>query len=383
MPKTVLHIVDGLGLSGKTRNLVSIVTRIDRRRFSPIVCRLSDEPGPLVEQLDAAGVPLHSIACGDGLNAGAALRIARLARSVSADVVHCHNPRPMLYGGVAAWALGIRAAVGFLSAFACQMPDRHYGFLPQRLATVSRRNVYRNRIAAASMRFIVAVSPSLGLRFCRYNGVPVEKLRVIGYGADLRAIDRITAFDAAAHRRRYGFRPEHVVIGSVGRLVEQKDYPTQLRALALAAAREPALHMAIAGDGPLRASLERTAADLGIADRVRFLGHQEDVAAFLRSVDVFALSSIFEPFGVAILEAQAAGLPVVATAVNEIPDIVTNGVNGLLVPPCDATGMAECFVSLARERTTRDRLGTRARVAAQQRTIETVVKAYEDLYDAA
>jgi len=383
LPKTVLHIVDGLGLSGKTRNLVSIVTRIDRRRFSPIVCRLSDEPGPLVEQLDAAGVPLHSIACGDGLNAGAALRIARLARSVSADVVHCHNPRPMLYGGVAAWALGIRAAVGFLSAFACQMPDRHYGFLPQRLATVSRRNVYRNRIAAASMRFIVAVSPSLGLRFCRYNGVPVEKLRVIGYGADLRAIDRITAFDAAAHRRRYGFRPEHVVIGSVGRLVEQKDYPTQLRALALAAAREPALHMAIAGDGPLRASLERTAADLGIADRVRFLGHQEDVAAFLRSVDVFALSSIFEPFGVAILEAQAAGLPVVATAVNEIPDIVTNGVNGLLVPPCDATGMAECFVSLARERTTRDRLGTRARVVAQQRTIETVVKAYEDLYDAA
>jgi glycosyltransferase involved in cell wall biosynthesis len=379
----VLHIVDGLGLSGKTRNLVSIVTRIDRRRFSPVVCRLDDEPSPLAAQLDAASVPLHSIVCAAGVNAGAALRIARLAHAVGADVVHCHNPRPMLYGGIAAWTLGIRAAVGFLSAFACQVPDRHYGFLPQPLATVSRRNVYRNRIAAASMRFIVAVSPSLGLRFCRYNGVPVEKLRVIAYGADLHAIDRITADDAAAHRRRFGFQAEHIIIGSVGRLVEQKDYPTQLRALALAAARVPALRMAIAGDGPMRASLERTAADLGIADRVRFLGHQEDVPAFLRSVDIFALSSIFEPFGVAILEAQAAGLPVVATAVNEIPDIVTNGLTGLLVPPCDATGMAEHFVSLARERATRDRLGARARVAAQQRTLETVVKAYEDLYDAA
>src|SRR5262249_53663204 len=112
LPRTVLHIVDGLGLSGKTRNLVSVVSQIDRRRFSPIVCRLNEEPSPLVSQLAAACVPLYSIPCADGVNAGAALRIVRLARSVRADVVHCHNPRPMLYGGLAARVLGIRA-VGF------------------------------------------------------------------------------------------------------------------------------------------------------------------------------------------------------------------------------------------------------------------------------
>ena len=383
MPRTVLHIVDGLGLSGKTRNLVSVVSQIDRRRFSPIVCRLNDEPSPLVAQLDAACVPLYSIPCVDGVNAGAALRIVRLARAVRADVVHCHNPRPMLYGGLAARALGIRAAVGFLSAFACQVPDRHYGFLPQPLATVSRRNVYRNRIAAAAMRFIVAVSASLGLRFCRYNGVPVEKLRVIAYGADLRAIDRITADDVTAQRRRLGFGGDDIVIGSVGRLVEQKDYPTQLRAFALAAERVPTLRMAIAGAGPLRGPLEQAAIDHGIADRVRFLGHLEDVPTLLRSVDIFALSSVFEPFGVVLLEAQAAGLPAVAAAVNEIPDIVANDVTGLLVPPGDVAGMAALFVRLAHEPATRERLGRQARIAAQQRTLEAVVKAYEDLYDAA
>ena len=383
MPRTVLHIVDGLGLSGKTRNLVSVVSQIDRRRFSPIVCRLDDEPSPLAAELDAASVPLHSIACADGVNAGAALRIVRLARAVRADVVHCHNPRPMLYGGLAARALGIRAAVGFLSAFACQVPDRHYGFLPQPLATVSRRNVYRNRIAAAAMRFIVAVSASLGLRFCRYNGVPVEKLRVIAYGADLRAIDRITADDVTAQRRRLGFGGDDIVIGSVGRLVEQKDYPTQLRAFALAAERVPTLRMAIAGAGPLRGPLEQAAIDHGIADRVRFLGHLEDVPTLLRSVDIFALSSVFEPFGVVLLEAQAAGLPTVAAAVNEIPDIVANDVTGLLVPPGDVAGMAALFVRLAHEPATRERLGRQARIAAQQRTLEAVVKAYEDLYDAA
>jgi len=289
----------------------------------------------------------------------------------------------MLYGGLAARALGIRAAVGFLSAFACQVPDRHYGFLPQPLATVSRRNVYRNRIAASTMRFIVAVSASLGLRFCRYNGVPVEKLRVIAYGADLRAIDRITADDVTAQRRRLGFGGDDIVIGSVGRLVEQKDYPTQLRAFALAAERVPTLRMAIAGAGPLRGPLEQAAIDHGIADRVRFLGHLEDVPTLLRSVDIFALSSVFEPFGVVLLEAQAAGLPTVAAAVNEIPDIVANDVTGLLVPPGDVAGMAALFVRLAHEPATRERLGRQARIAAQQRTLEAVVKAYEDLYDAA
>ena len=158
-PKTVLHIVDGLGLSGKTRNLVSVVSQLDRRRFTPVVCRLTDERSPLVAQLEAARVALHTIACKDGVSARAVLQLARLAWSVRADIVHCHNPRPMLYGGLVARAIGDRAALGFLSAFACQVPDRS-AFLPQPLTTASAAT-YRNRIAAMSMRFIVTVSSSL------------------------------------------------------------------------------------------------------------------------------------------------------------------------------------------------------------------------------
>jgi glycosyltransferase involved in cell wall biosynthesis len=382
-PKTVLHVVDGLGLSGKTRNLASVVSRLDRRRFAPVVCTLKAEPSPLVGQLEAAQVPLHAIACSDGVNAGAALRLARLAWSVKADIVHCYNPRPMLYGGLAARAIGIRAAVGSLSAFACQVPDRSYGFLPQPLATNSRRNVYRNRLAAISMRFVVSVSSSLGRRFCQYNGVPLDKLRVITYGADVQAVDRVSAAQALELRRQCGFQPEDVVIGSVGRLVEQKDYPTQLQAFAFAAARVPSLRMVIAGDGPLRSTLEQMTRAFAIADRVRFLGHVDDVPALLRSVDFFALTSKFEPFGVALLEAKAAGLPIVATAVNEIPEIVKHGESGLLAPPADAASMGALFVTLAQNRQLRARLGARARLEAQQHSLEAVVAAHESLYDAA
>jgi glycosyltransferase involved in cell wall biosynthesis len=380
-PKTVLHVIDGLGLSGKTRNLVSLVTLLNRQRFAPIVCRLNDESSPLLAQLDAARVPLHTIASSDRLDPGVTLRLARLAWSVKADMVQCYNPRPMLYGGLAARALRIRA-VGCLSAFACQMPDRSYGFLPQPLMTASRRNVYRNRLAAASMRFIVAVSPSLGRRFCDYNGVSLDKLRVISYGADLRAVDGIAMERVAQLRQQLGFQPDDVVIGSVGRLVEQKGYPTQLRAFALAAARVPNLRMVIAGEGPLRSTLQNIAQELAIADRVRLIGNWDDVPALLRSIDVFALASKFEPFGVALLEAKAAGLPIVATAVNEIPEIVSDGRSGLLTPPEDTSNMAALFVRLANDRDDRLRLGAAARIEAQRHSLQTAVAAYESLYDA-
>ena len=363
-PDTVLHVVDGLGLSGKTRNLVSLVSQLDRRRYAPVVCRLDPEWSQLVGQLEAAGVPLYTIACKAGVSPGMVLRLARLAWRVKAGIVHCYNPRPMLYGGLAARALGIRAVVGSLSAFACQMSDRSYSFLPQPLATVSRRNVYRNRLAASAMRFLVAVSPSLGRRFCQSSSVPLDKLRVISYGTDLRAVDRVTVERVSELRQQLCFRSDDIVIGSVGRLVEQKDYPTQLRAFAFAAARVPGLRMVIAGDGPLRSSLEDLTRDLGIADRVRFLGNWNDVPALLRSVDLFALASKFEPFGMALLEAKAAGLPIVATAVNEIPEIVQDGESGLLAVPENASSMAGLFVRLAEDRALRSRFGARSRVEA-------------------
>ena len=170
--------------------------------------------------------------------------------------------------------------------------------------------VHRRRVAVAGSA-VLSVQPRAAREA---SGDP--------YGADLRAVDRVTAERVSELRRQLGFRSDDVVIGSVGRLVEQKDYPTQLRAFALAAARVPSLRMVIAGDGPLRSMLEQLARELAIADRVRFLGNWDDVPALLRSVDLFALASKFEPFGVALLEAKAAGLPIVATAVNEIPEIV-------------------------------------------------------------
>ena len=239
-------------------------------------------------------------------------------------MVHPVNPRPLLYVGLAARLSGVRRAVGSLSAFACQVPDREYRFLPQELVTRGRRHALRNQLACSLMNNVVAVSDSLGERFCRFTADAAgfgysalrARMRTISYGVDLGPYRAVTPKQVAELRARAGAVSDTVLVGSIGRLVEQKDYPTQLRAFALAACVEPRLRMVLAGEGPLRKAIEAHVAELGIADRVVLLGHFTRVPELLRALDVFVLASKFEPYGVALLEAKCAGTAIVATAVN-------------------------------------------------------------------
>jgi len=382
--KNVAFVVDSLGLSGKTRTMAFVATHLDPRRYRRIVCTFSNEESILSDQLQAGGVAIHHIPCRDGIDWSAPVRLASLLRLFECDVMQCYNPRPILYGGLAAKLAGVRGTVGFLSAFACQVPDRAYSFLPQPLATRSRRNIIRNRIAARLMRYLVTVSAPLGKRFCEYNGLSPDKLHVIPYGADVSAVENVSVQEANDFRRALGGHPGDILIGSVGRLVEQKDYPTQLRAFAMAVEKFPKLRMVLAGDGPLKSGLLRMAQDLKISERVSFIGHCERVPAFLRCLDIFVLASKFEPFGVAVLEAKAAGLAIVATRVNEIPEILSDGRSGLLSPPEDPDEISRLFVLLARNDELRARLGRQAVAEARARnSLESVMCGYEKLYQAA
>lgn len=386
MTATVLYLVDGLGLSGKTKALVDLVAGLDPARYRGHVICFDKEKSPLCDRLEAAGAPIDEIPCPDGLNMGVVARIAATARRLRPGVIHCYNPRTMLYGGMVARALRIDATLGSLSAFACLTPDGDYRFLPQKLFSTSRSNRWRNRLACGLVRRVVTVSPTLGRNFCRYNSVDQSRLRVVSYGVDTDRFARVTPDEIAAFRQRHGVPPGAVLVTSVGRLVEQKDYPTQLRAFARAASDKPNLpnlFMLLVGDGPLRASLEALAAELGVADRVRFGGHSNDVPVALRAADIFVLASKFEPYGVAILEAKAAGAAIVATQVNEIPEILS-GDTGVVVPAQDPEAMAAAFSRLAGDAPARKALGRRAAEdAARRHSLSHAISTYQDLYDEA
>ncbi len=167
----------------------------------------------------------------------------------------------------------------------------------------------------------------------------------------------------------------------MGRLVEQKDYPTQLRALALAARHWP-VRMIVAGAGPLADALRDLARRLGVADRVRWLGERRDVPTVLRCLDAFVIASKFEPFGVSVLEAMAAGLPIVSTDVNELPEILDGGRAGVLVPAERPEDLAEALGKVSADAELRVRLGTYARSLARTRySLPAALSAYVKLYD--
>jgi glycosyltransferase involved in cell wall biosynthesis len=378
----VLYLVDGLGLSGKTKAMVDLISGLDAARYSPSVVCFDTEKSPLERRLRDRGVEVLEIPCAEGLNLSVMARFGALVRRMRPAVIHSYNPRPMLYAGTVARLLGVRATIGTLSAFACLTPEGDYRFLPQKLFSTSRRNRVRNYVACGLMRAVVTVSQKLGAGFCRYNGVSPSRMRVVSYGVDIDRFTRVGADAIAAFRARHELPPDAVVIGSVGRLVEQKDYPTQLRAFAQAAARVPPLRMLLVGDGPLRGALETLARELGVADRIRFAGHSDEVPVALRALDVFVLASKFEPYGVALLEAKAAGTAIVATRVNEVSEILNEGATGRLVPPEDPAAMAAAFVELAQDPEGRRALGARAAAnAAQRHSLRAAVDSYQQIYD--
>jgi glycosyltransferase involved in cell wall biosynthesis len=378
----VLYVIDSLGLSGKSKAMVDLIAGLDPSRYTAHVVYFKPEASVLEGRLRSLGVEPLEVQCPEGLNARIVARLGRVVRRLRPVVIHCYNPRAMLYGGLTARLLGVPGAVGTLSAFACTTPDDDFTYLPQPLLSSSWRNRVRTRAACALAGSVVAVSPKLGQRFCHYNGVNPKRMRVIPYGVDLDRFDRVTADAVAAFRARWQVPAGAVVVGSVARLIDVKDYDTQLRAFALAAARVPELFMLIVGDGPLRASLEELARTLGIAERVRFTGHSNEVPVALRSLDIFVQASKFESYGVALLEAKASGAAVVATRVNEVPEILGEGTLGRMVPVGKPAIMADVLVELGTDKAAREALGSRAAQEARTRhSLKGFVNSYERLYD--
>jgi glycosyltransferase involved in cell wall biosynthesis len=168
----------------------------------------------------------------------------------------------------------------------------------------------------------------------------------------------------------------------LGRLVEQKGFDVLLRAFARALPALPEHRLVIGGDGPLRPGLEALAHELDLDERVSFTGalDRAGVAAILAAAEIFVLSSRVEAFGIALLEAMAAGVPAVATDVGGVLDVATDGETALIVPSDDPDALASAIVRLASEPELRERLAGAARVRANELTWETIVPRYEAVY---
>ena len=362
-PIRVHHVLLSLQPGGLENGVVNVVNRLDPRRFASSVCCLK-EAGEFASRIENPLVEIHEMGWVQGNDCLLPFRLARLFRRTRARIVHTRNAESFFYGFLGAKLAGVPAIVH--SEHGRTFDDRRLRFTAQRMMT---------RFTTA----VFTVSEQLKSDLIRHTGIPQAAIEVLHNGVDLDRFGSADAQGRNAERKRWGVGPDDVVIGSVGRLAPVKNHALLLRAVASAGL--PA-HVVLVGEGPEREALRALAETLGIADRVRLLGHSDDVRRQLAGFDVFALPSRNEGMSNTLLEAMAAGLPVVASDVGGNPEIVRDESEGLCFPSCDESALAYRLRRLCADAELRARLGraARDRVAAAF-SIDAMVERYETLYE--
>lgn len=302
-----------------------------------------------------AGAATFMAAIGDRpspADLAALLALDRAVRSFAPDLLHAHGLR-------AAWLARPVARIRHLPAVVTYHATLDGGGSLRRAVTL-----LLERLLAPWTAQAIAVSEMVRSDLLARAGLPPEAVRTILNGADLAAgVPRVSREDV---RRSLGVPAGVPAVITVARLAPQKDLPTLLRAAAKVIGAIDA-HFLLVGDGPLRRELEETAKNLGLAGRTHFLGYRDDVPVLLQACDLFALSSAYEGAPLAVIEALAAGLPVVATAVGGLPELVPEGRAGYLVRAGDHDSLAERILTLCSRPDLRLRLGQKARSWAAAR----------------
>ncbi|MFC5909151.1 glycosyltransferase [Streptacidiphilus monticola] len=323
----VLHVITRFW-AGAGGNTLLTATGMDPGRYEVWVAGAPG--GDLWERARAAGVrtveiPGFRAVIGPG-DALVLWRLVRLLRRERFTIVHTHSAKAGFLGRLAARLCGTPVVVHTFHglSFHDRMPP-------------SRRRLYRRleRLAGRGTHAFIAVAPTLAREAVENRLAPPGSVQVIPSAVELDAIP--TGFDRAA-RDSLGVAADRPLIGTVGRLDTQKA-PLDFVAMAAAVhARHGEVAFVVVGDGPLADAARESAAHLGV--EVRFLGWRSDAHRLVAGFDVFVISSWYEGLGRALTEALAAARPVVATAVNGVPDLVEPGVCGLLAEPGDPAGLA-------------------------------------------
>ncbi|MCC5858732.1 MAG: glycosyltransferase [Ectothiorhodospiraceae bacterium] len=360
----ILQVIDTCGPGGAETVYVELSTGFPAEVY-PTVAVLTG-PGWVADTLRKRGVEPVFVPMGNRLDWRFVLQLARLVRQRRIDVIHAHLFSTGVYAALVALLTRRRLIVTMHGHTEIDQGRRlawlRFGLL---------------RLAAER---IVTVSDSLAGLLTR-RGFPSRQVMTVHNGVDPSRFRR----DASrALRERLGVPAGHVLLGAVGNFRGSKDYANLVRALAHARDLGAPVTCAVIGqeDDRYYPEAERLRADLGLEDRLHFLGFQDDVPGFLSGLDGLVLSSSAEGFSIVVVEAMVAGLPVVATRCGGPEDIITHDEDGWLVPPRDSAALGKAMSDLAARPDLRKRLaGAAAASAARRFTLQAMLARYRQLYD--
>ena len=329
--RAVTHVVENLERGGLERTVIDLArTQASRGMRCQVICLF--QRGALAGELDAAGIAVHACGKRHGLDLRALADLRRHLVAHAGGVVHTHNASAHYHAVLASAGLGLRVVNtrhGMGALDAASRREQLYRLALRRTAAVATVCEAARRELAQSAQWpratrLVAVP----------NGIDVDRFAARDEGAR----ERLAASLGLPSRTR--------IVGTVGRLNPVKDHAGLLQAFEQLLRTVPDVALVLVGDGALRADLASRAAVPALAGRVHLLGDRGDVAELLRAFDLFVLSSRSEGHSIALLEACASALPIVATEVGGNAEIVHAGSNGLLVPPGDPAALAQALQAL-------------------------------------
>ena len=367
MRRTVVHYTDSNAFGGAERVMLQLLGGLDRERWRPVLLHHGKPAlARLVASAGELGVELREVR---RVSRPSELRnlpaFITALRAVDPAVFHAHLPAPL--NGRYALLAAAMSRVPAVVATAHLVSD---------VAPPFRGGISQRLVAACIDRYI-AVSDGVARRLRSGLGAPGDKIRIVHNGID---VDRGPMHGDPGLRAVLAGRSDRPLVLTVARLDAQKGHGHLLAA----AATVPDAVFVLVGEGREEATLKRQAHALGIAERVRFLGHRNDVPDLLAACDVFVLPSLYEGLPLSVLEAMAAAKPVVATAIDGTTEAVVPGVTGLLVPPADPARLAGAIRALLKDGALARRMGEegRARVCREfslRRMIDGVTEVYDEL----
>jgi glycosyltransferase involved in cell wall biosynthesis len=367
---TVVNNLDGGGLE---RVAIELIRGLDRSRFDLSLVCLNGR-GRLFDVLDLphdSVLVLHKRSparTAMSVDVDVLRRIRRFLLDRQIDIVHAHNLAPLTYAGVAARTLRQRPRIVY---------TEHSGGRAVASRTAGRARRMRTGWYLRIPDLVVAVSIDLS-RYLRDVLPASERLVVIHNGVDATGYESV---DAAAVRQSLGIPAAAPLAGTVASLSAPKNLPLLLTAAAEVVRRLPQCRFVIAGDGPQRDALRAQAAALGLDNHLTFLGYRDDVSAILAALDVFVLSSAWEGLPLVLLEAMAAGKPIVATDVGGCREAIVDGVNGTLVPPDAADALANAIVRYCSDREAARRAGRHSRERFVERfSVRRMLQRYDEAF---
>ena len=341
----IVHIISSLGVFGAESVLLNIISALENNKDEPYLICLKNknklEP-KIYTRAKEAGVPVKIISCINRFDVGAISLIVKFIKKRQIEVIHTHNYKSNMYGVIAAKFAKVPVVCTLHGWVAENSKVRFYEFI--------------DRLIIRRMDHIVTVSPAIR-KDIEISGINPKKITYIPNAVDVNRFS--CSHKSSDLRQKLGLK-NSLVVGAIGRLVPEKGHKYLLKAFKGISSAVPAAKLLMVGDGYLKDDLMAQAQNLGISDKVVFVGIQDDIVSVYEAIDVLVLSSLTEGLPLVILEAMSMKVPVVASAVGSIPYIINNG-EGILVEPKNIEELERAMFVALHDKALGRRMGEKAR----------------------